>query len=284
MMIPVPRLVLAATLMALSGPVFAQQRVPPPPDSAPITPPYAEYADLVLAAPVIVDATIHGATRLKGPDAAGVLPGQARLYVEADVLALIRGDTPLPPRIAYVLDVPVDSRGQLPRLRKTRVLLFARSVANDATLVQLVRPDAQKNWTPGGDSLTRRITQEVLATDAPPKVNGVGNAFHVAGDLPGTGETQIFLTTADGRPVSLAIQRRQDEQPRWSVALSDIVGEAAPPPAHNTLLWYRLACSLPPTLPDSSVNTMGADDAQHAREDYQLVIRALGQCDRGGAL
>ena len=271
-------------LVALSGPACAQQHIPAPPESAQITPPYAEYADLVLAAPLIVDATIHGATRLKGPDAAGVSPGLARLYVEADVLALIRGDTPLPPRIAYVLDVPIDSRGQLPRLRKARVLLFARPVANDATLVQLVRPDAQKNWTPGGDSLTRRITQEALAADAPPQVTGVGNAFHVAGDLPGTGETQIFLTTADGRPVSLAIQRRQDEQPRWSVALSDIVGEAAPPPARDTLLWYRLACSLPRTLPSSSLTTMAADDARLAREDYQLVIRALGQCDRGGTL
>ncbi|GAA0299373.1 hypothetical protein GCM10009087_06500 [Sphingomonas oligophenolica] len=270
--------------MALTGPVFAQQRIPPTPESAPVAPPYAEYADLVLAAPVIVDATIHGVTRLKGPDAAGVLPGQARLYVEADVLALIRGDTPLPPRIAYVLDVPVDSQGRLPKLRKARVLLFARSVANNATLLQLVRPDAQRNWTPGGDSLTRRITQEALAPDAPPQVTGVGNAFHVAGDLPGTGETQIFLTTADGRPVSLAIQRRQDEQPRWSVALSDIVGEAASPPARDTLLWYRLACSLPPALPDSSLNAMESADAQIARDDYQLVIRALGPCDRGGAL
>lgn len=283
-MIPVPRFVFAAALMAFSGPVFAQQRVPPPPDSAPVTPPYAQYADLVLAAPVIVDATIHGTTRLKGPDAAGVAAGKARLYVEADVLALIRGDTPLPPRIAYVLDVPIDSQGRLPKLRKARVLLFARPVANDATLVQLVRPDAQRNWTPGGDMLTRRITQETLAPDAPPRVTGVGNAFHVAGDLPGSGETQIFLTTADSRPVSLAIQRRQGEQPSWSLALSDVVGEGTPPPAPNTLLWYRLACSLPSELPDSSIAALEAADAQTAREDYRLVIRALGPCDRGGAL
>jgi hypothetical protein len=281
---PVPRLVFAAMLMALSGSVLAQQRLPPPPDSAPVTPPYAEYADLVLAAPVIVDATIHGTTRLKGPDAAGVAAGKARLYVEADVLALIRGETPLPPRIAYVLDVPVDSQGRLPKLRKTRVLLFARPVASDAMLVQLVRPDAQKNWTPGGDALTRRITQETLAADAPPQVTGVGNAFHVAGDLPGSGETQIFLTTADSRPVSLAIQRRQGEQPSWSLALSDVVGEGTPPPARNTLSWYRLACSLPAELPDSSVAALEAADAQTAREDYRLVIRTLGQCDRGGAL
>jgi hypothetical protein len=295
---PVPRLVFAAALTALSGALFAQpstlsarpgtisvqQRVPPPPESAQPTPPYAEYADLILAAPVIVDANIHGATRLKGPDAVGVVPGMARLYVEADVTALIRSDAPLPPRIAYVLDVPVDPQGRLPKLRKQRVLLFGRPVAENPGLLQLVRPDAQRNWTPGGDSLTRRITQEILATDAPPQVTGVGNAFHVAGDLPGNGETQIFLTTADSRPVSLTIQHRQGEQPSWSVALSDVVGEGTPPPAPNTLLWYRLACALPAALPDSSVAALEAPDAQTAREDYLLVIRTLGPCDRGGAL
>jgi len=295
---PVPRLVFAAALAALSGALSAQpstlsarpgtfsaqQRVPPPPESAQPTPPYAEYADLILAAPVIVDANIHGATRLKGPDAAGVAPGMARLYVEADVTALIRGDAPLPPRIAYVLDVPVDPQGRLPKLRKQRVLLFGRPVADNPGLLQLVRPDAQRNWTPGGDSLTRRITQEILATDAPPRVTGVGNAFHVAGDLPGNGETQIFLTTADSRPVSLTILHRQGEQPSWSVALSDVVGEGTPPPAPNTLLWYRLACALPAALPDSSVAALEVPDAQTARDDYRLVIRTLGPCDRGSAL
>ena len=32
-----------------------------------------------------------------------------------------------------------------------------------------------------------------------------GSRFHVAGSLPGEGETQIFVKTADGRPISLSI-------------------------------------------------------------------------------
>ncbi len=105
-------------------------------------------------------------------------------------------------------------------------------------------------------SLTRRIIQETISPDAPPEVTGIGNAFHVTGDLPGSGETQIFLTTADNRPVSIGIQRTPGEQPRWSVALSELVGEGAVPPARDTLLWYRLACALPPALPDSSVASL----------------------------
>src|SRR3546814_1145016 len=40
-----------------------------------------------------------------------------------------------------------------------------------------------------------------VAADAPPVITGVGCAFHVPGSLPGEGETQIFLATADGSPV-----------------------------------------------------------------------------------
>jgi hypothetical protein len=279
-MIPVPKIALAVALAVVATAAPAQQRPPIPADSVVITPPYADYADLVLASPTIVDATIRNATRLKGPDAAGVATGSARLYIEADVLALIRGAAASPQRIAYVLDVPVNARGQLPKLRKLRVLLFARPVTGNPALVQLVRPDAQRDWTPAADALTRRIIQETLSPDAPPKVTGIGNAFHVTGDLPGSGETQIFLTTADGRPVSLGIQRSQGEPPRWSVALSELVGEGAGPPARDTLLWYRLACALPPALPAASLASLAESDAAIAREDYRLVLRSLGPCTR----
>ncbi|WP_443030321.1 hypothetical protein [Sphingomonas sp. ZT3P38] len=279
-MIPVPKLAFALALAAAPNAAPAQQIPPNPADLVVNSPPYPYYADLVLASPMIVDATIRSSTKLKGPDAAGVAPGNARLYVEADVLALIRGTAALPPRIAYVLDVPVDSRGRLPKLRKLRVILFARPVPGNAALIQLVRPDAQRDWTPAADALTRRITQETLSPDAPPQVTGIGNAFHVGGDLPGSGETQIFLSTADGRPVSLGIKRLQGERPRWSVALSELVGDSALPPARDTLLWYRLACGLPPALPDSSLESLGEADAAIAREDYRLVLRSLGPCDR----
>jgi hypothetical protein len=80
---------------------------------------------------------------------------------------------------------------------------------------------------------------------AAPRITGIGRAFHVPGNLPGESETQIFLQTADSRPVSLSVLRRPGETPRWAVALSEIVDEAAVPPAPGTLLWYRLACTLP---------------------------------------
>lgn len=241
---------------------------------------YADLADLVIAAPIIADATIRSATRLKGADAAGVAPGTARFYIEADLGVLIRGTGGLPARIGYLLDVTPDSADRLPKLKKLRVLVFARPVAGVPNQVQLVAPDAQVAWTPAENDRVRAIAQALVATDAPPVITGVGNAFHVPGALPGEGETQVFLTTANGAPVSLTVLRRPGEQPRWAVALSEIVDEAAAPPARDTLLWYRLACALPGDLPARSTASLAEPDAVIAREDYGFILRNLGPCGR----
>ncbi|MEG3167571.1 hypothetical protein U1737_05105 [Sphingomonas sp. LB3N6] len=241
---------------------------------------YADIADLVLSAPVIADATVRSTTKIKPAEAPNLAPGFVRLYVEVDVTALIRGADGLPPRIGYLLDVAPDSAGRVPKFKKARVLIFARPVPGAVNQVQLIAPDAQLGWTPMADARARKIAKDALAGDAPPVITGIGNAFHVAGALPGEGETQIFLTTADQRPVSLSVLRRPGEQPRWAVALSEIVDESAAPPAPDTLLWYRMACALPPTLPERSTGSLEAADATIAREDYAYVLAALGPCGR----
>ena len=283
-MLPVPKLIRALALAVLPATLAtAQQRLPTPPVSAPAAPPYADYADLIDAAPVIVDGTVASDYRLKPADAPDVPSGRARIYLEADVIALIRGAGAVPARIGYTIDVKLDARGRAPRFRKTHVLLFARAVRGNIAQVQLVRPDAQRAWTPGGEELTRRIVREVLAPDAPPVVTGIGNAFHTTGALPGAGQTRIFLTTADGRPISLGVTRTPGEAPRWSISLSEVVGDGIAPPARDTMLWYRLACTLPPAMPEAAAASAGTD-AEIVREDYALIVRSLGPCDRGGAL
>lgn len=238
---------------------------------------YATVAGLVLGAPLIVDARIRSAVRIKGAEAANVAPGRARFYIEADVTALIRGSA-VAPRIGYVADLPLTERGREPKLKKQRVLLFARPVTGRPDQVQLATLDGQRAWSPELDALVRGIVRETIAADAPPAITGVGNAFHVPGSLPGEGETQVFLQTANGAPVSLQILRRPGEQPRWSVSLGDIVDESAGPPKPNTLLWYRLACGLPRQLPAESVESGNPANAATAREDYAMVLAALGPC------
>lgn len=265
--------------LGLTLPAGAQQPDPRPPGQV-ASPAYADLADLVLAAPVVAVATVRSTTRLKGTDAAGAAPGTQRLYIEADVQQLIRGADGLPPRIGYLLDAPLDARGRPPSLKKARVLLFARSLPDAPGQVQLVAPDAQLPWGVDAEARVRKITQAALAADAPPRLTGVGRAFHVPGALPGEGETQVFLQTADNRPVSLSVLRRPGERPHWAVALSEIVDEAAGPPARDTLLWYRLACFLPRALPPRATGEAAPADAESARADYAFVLAELGPCTR----
>jgi hypothetical protein len=238
---------------------------------------YADIVDLFAPAPISLRARIVNATRIKD---AALPPGMFRFYVEADVSALIRGPEGIPPHISYVVDVPIDSRGKLPKLKKADVLIAALPVRDRPGEIQLAARDAQAMWTPALDAQVRSVISSVLAPGAAPVVTGVGSAFHVAGSIPGEGETQIFLTTANGAPVSLSILRRPGESPRWALALGEIVDEAARPPAKDTLAWYRLACFLPRTLPDAAITELAAADADVAREDYAFVMAQLGVCER----
>jgi hypothetical protein len=209
---------------------------------------YADVADLAIRAPMVIDGTIRDAVKIKGAEAANVAPGYARLYVTLDVVALIRGPGAVPPRVGYLYDARLDLRGSVPRLKKQRVLLFARPVAATADQLQLISNGAQLVWSPATEATARRIAADFAAPTAPPAITGISNAFHAAGNLPGEGETQIFLRTA-GHPISLSIVRKQDRSPVWSVSLSEVVEDALPPPGRDTFLWYRLACGLPLDVP-----------------------------------
>jgi hypothetical protein len=264
-------------------PALLGAAVPAPRESAPPPPAagYADTADLTLAAPVAAHVRIAQAIALKKEQAAGVRPGFFRFYVEAEIVSLIRAPQPLPARIDYVVDLPAGPAGKPPRFAKaSEFLIFAAPVAGQAGALRLIAPDAQLPYGAAEADRVRAILREANAGAPPPRIAGIGRAFHVRGSLPGESETQIFLQTADGRPVSLSVLRRPGETPRWSVALSEIVDEAAAPPARDTLLWYRLACTLPPSLPQQSLAEGGGEDEAAIRADYRLVLDSLGPCGR----
>lgn len=243
---------------------------------------YSDSVDLALAAPVVAHVRLAQAIQLRKEQAAGVRPGWFRYYVEADTLALVRAPRPLPARINYLVDLPAAAGGKAPRIAKgSEYLILAAPVGGDSGSLRLIAPDAQLPFSPAEAARLRAILQEAGGTAPPPIITGLGRAFHVRGSLPGESETQIFLQTADSRPVSLSVLRRPGETPRWSVALSEIVDEAAAPPARDTLLWYRLACGLPRSVPPQSLPEGSSDeDAAAIRADYRLVLDSLGPCGR----
>jgi hypothetical protein len=269
---------LSVLFIAAAGPmipVSATNLPPPPPVYR-----YADMADLATKAPVVVDATITDAAKIKPAEAVGIAPGHVRYYLTATINALIRAPGALPPQIGYLFDAPLDAAGRPPKLKKIRVIIFARAVANSPDQLQLVTPGAQLQWSPQTDATVRRLAADLVSPKAPPAIVGISNAFHAAGTLPGEGETQIFLKTT-GHPISLGIQRKQNQAPVWTVSLSEVVEDALPPPQRNTFLWYRLACGLPVEIPADTLSGLEPADAAAVQQDYAVVKQGLGPCRAG---
>ncbi|PJG48757.1 hypothetical protein CAF53_11290 [Sphingobium sp. LB126] len=240
---------------------------------------YADVVDLADAAPLVAQARIGNIIKLR-PEQAGTVPaGHQRVFIEANVMTLIRGEGGISPTVRYLYDAPLDGRGKMPKLKKAQVILFARPGGRPGE-IQLVARDAQIAASPAELDRVKTILADLIANDAPPRITALGDAFHVAGTIAGEGETQIFLRTESGQPVSLSILRRPGQEPRWAVALGEIVDEAARPPVRGSLLWYRLACGLPAELPARSVRALSGPDAEAARADYRFVLDALGPCGR----
>lgn len=265
----------AALAAAAAGPADSQSQ----PSSPGLS--YADLADLGAGAPVVAHVRVRDADALGPEEAPNVAAGYRRFQIEAEVVALIRGTGGIDGRVRYLVDLPNDSRGRPARIgRRAEMLVMANRVPNRPGDLRLIAADAQIPYSPEAAETLRGIVRESSAADAAPRIVGIGRAFHVPGSLAGESETQFFLLTADNRPISLTVLRRPGEQPRWSVALSEIVDDSAAPPAPNTLLWYRLACTLPARLPQDALSEASAEEAQAIETDYRLVTEGLGRCAR----
>lgn len=283
------RCIVSGLLMAslssgfLTVPVLAAQSAATPAavSAATVTAPasYADLADLTESAPLVARAQIRKLARLDPDRSNKVKPGWGRFYVEAKTKALLAGDGMLSESLRYLADIPLNWRGRPPKLKKTQVLLFARTVLGKPGELQLIAPDAQLPWDQASEDRLRAILTERLGPDAPARITGVREAIHVAGSLEGEGETQMFLGTGDGSAASITVTRRPDSAPAWGVSFSEVL-EGGTPPRRDTLRWYRLACFLPLALPPGVNLSDGAEAKAQAEADYRLVIEGLGPCGR----
>lgn len=267
--------ILSALVLASASPADSQAPVAAP------GPTYVDLADLALGAQIAAHVRIRNASVLKEEQAAGVRPGFARFFVEADVVALIRGNEAVPARVRYLADLPRDAKGKAPKLKKgSEFIVLAGTVPGRPGELRLTGTDAQLPFTPARAAQLRAILTEAASASAPPKISGIGRAFHVPGAIPGESETQFFLLAADGRPVSVTVLRRPGQTPQWAVALSEIVDDAAAAPARETLLWYRLACGLPRALPRQSLSEAEPAHVSAIQADYRYMLEQLGPCAR----
>ena len=271
--------VFAAILMSAGSNVIAQPvtvNPPIPSDNAA----YADVADLVTIAPMIIDAKVRKVTKVPPEQAEGVPANLQRTVIDADVIALIRGQDGVASQIRLTLDIPKDARGKIANLKKQRLFFLGSAVPGRPGTLRLARPDALITYSPANDALLRAITKEAVMLDAPQKITGITSAFYSAGTVIGEGDSQIFLRTENGQPFSLSVTSRQGQSKKWSVSTSELIEENASTPKKFTLLWYRLACGLPKQLPPELVQSSDAEGAARVQADYNYVVGALGSCGR----
>ena len=274
-----PRPLAVAIFLAaacFAGPGAAQDR-------APVTQPaatYADIADLAETAAIVALVEVRDQAEVEPARAPGLAPGHARLYIEARTEALLAGRSALGESLTYLVDVPFDAKGKAPKLKKQRYLIFAAPVAGRPGSLQLVGPDAQLSATPANEQLARTVIAALAAPGAPPAVTGIRDVMSVPGNLAGESETQLFLDTETGEPVSLSVVRRPGMQPTWGVSWSEIVDQSARPPAPQSVAWYRLACFLPARLPANAFLQQDPVSRRRAEADYAFIVEQLGACPR----
>lgn len=248
--------------------------------NAGVEPTYADLAELSDAAPLVIRAQIRRQAELKPERAPDVASDMVRLYIEAETVALLVGSVPVGESLTYLVDLPRTERGRAPKLKKQEVLLFAKPVPGSPRQLQLVDPSAQLPWSAELEARLRPILTDLVAPNAPPRIVEIRDALSVPGNLVGESETQIFLETADNSPASLTITRRPGMAPRWGVSFTELVDQSARPPEPNSLAWFRLACSLPATLPPGVNLSRDAESRSIAEADYSLVMQDMGPCER----
>ena len=261
----------------------ASAQVGPPPAVAPAPAPTLTYTDLVelsQASELVLRVVIKNQRNVPLERAPGLAPGHARLYLRAETQALLAGAGPIGSENAFLTDVPLNARGRRPDLKDGVYLLFARRVPGRPGELQLVGRGAMQLADPVLEGRLRTVLTQLVQGERPPLVTGVREVISVPGNLAGESETQIFLQTQSGAPVSLTVVRRPGMAPSWGASWSEIVDQAARPPEPETLAWYALACHLPEQLPDAAFLQRDAASRTRAREDYALVRRQLGSCER----
>ncbi len=245
---------------------------------------YADIADLSEAAPIIATVRVLSMKTVERPATEGATAKIKYHLVTGKIESLIRGKDGLPSKVYFLIEKPKSAKTANESAnsgwqRNQTALIYAKQ-GNQPSALQLVSRNAAQKWSAEAEATTRAVTTELLSANSPPQIIGIGDVFHVTGTIAGESETQIFLKTITGSPVSISILHRPGNSIKWGVSLGEIVDDAAVPPTSNTLLWYRLACSLPTTLPLQSTDNLPVLDAEAARSDYRFVMESLGSCGR----
>ncbi len=273
------RFLAVAIALIFSANNFAQaQDGPILPDQLTARPGYVELIHLAQASDIVVQVFVDEQITVPLERAPGLQFGNERLYIESTAQTLLSGRSAISQSMVFLVDLPLDAEGDAPDLEEQSFLLFGRSNPSRPGELQLVGPNAMLLATADAQARVRMVLSQLAAADRPPVITDIAEVISVPGNLAGESETQIFLETEDGAPVSLNVLRRPGMKPSWGVSWTEIVDQSTLPPQLETMDWYALACFLPPEIPQSAFLQRDRESRARANADYQHILAQLGDC------
>ncbi len=271
----------ASLLMACSTVMPAQSQDTPEAELGPgEQPTYADLVTFALASDLVAIVTVDDAIAFPPERAPNVPPARVRIYIESLTQSLLASPRGVGESLIFVTETDREPDGDVPDWEDRRFIIFADQSATRPNEVQLVSSRAMFPAGPVVEARVRRVLRQLAAADIPTAITGIRDVISIEGNLAGESETQMFVETESGAPVSLTVLRRPGMQPQWGVSLGEIVDTSARPPERESLAWFRFACSLPAELPADAFLQSDRASQQRAREDYAFVRRELGPCER----
>jgi len=269
----------AAAACASPGPAMSQDlpAAELPPAQAPT---YADLVTMAMAADTVAIVMVEEQIPFPPERAPNVPPGEVRLYIEALTQSLLSAPQAVGSQLVFVVDQRRDADGDPPDLEERRFLLFGDLAPGQPGALQLLSSDSMLPAGPQIEARVRRVLTQLAAADAPPAITGLRDVISVPGNLAGESETQMFVETETGAPVSLTVIRRPGMKPEWGVSLGELVDASARPPERESLAWFQFACFLPRELPADSFLQRDRASQDRAREDYAFILAELGPCER----
>ncbi|MWV28729.1 hypothetical protein [Aurantiacibacter rhizosphaerae] len=243
-------------------------------------PTYADLVTMAMEADTVAIVAVEEQIAFPQERAPDVPPSEIRLYIESLTQSLLAGPQAVGAQLAYVVDQRRDADGKAPDLEGRQFLVFGDLSQTQPGALQLLSSDSMLPAGPQIEARVRRVLTQLAAADAPPMITGLRDVISVPGNLVGESETQMFVETSTGQPVSLTVIRRPGMAPQWGVSLGELVDAAAEAPERDTLVWYRLACSLPRELPADAFLQSDRTSQDQARADYAYILSELGNCER----
>ena len=213
-----------------------------------------------------------GCARREAPSAARRPPPlpRRRRYRRADSRRRRpAGANPLPRRSAERLARPAGATAAAQRMAAPRRRARRRARPSSGS----PRRTPSSPTRPRPPSGCARSCAKRPRADAPPRITGIGRAFHVAG-LAARRERDpdSSCRPTNNRPISISVLRRPNEQPRWAVSLTEVIDERRPRRRATPCSGIASPARCPPQLPRQSLSEASAEEARAIEADYRLVM------------